>query len=831
MIRQWYIRQNLKNKLSIILITSILILIGVMGMYFDHFLRESHFEAAKQRIAYAFNRLTLNLSSFEYDLKKGVAFLGEDESVLASIELINAYQNKKNYNTVLLDEEKKNIAEQLLYRVKLSLNDDIALYDRNEELIAFVVKTKTGYALNFISYENGRPVLYTRLEQENDYRRRAFAEHRFIPYKHINYYTQKEVMHHATVTYHSSKEILKVKSHKSLFVGQETSPTAHIELSRYLGPSYFKDLSQDLNMEITGSAYSSRKSTSHLLLGPQEPLIKIVENGKNYLSSGTIRTRNGPFFISVSLDRSPLLSTLNKNRGVFITLILALTAVAVFLLRFLFNRSIAQPLQALMVQVDKIKHQDYSDTVVVHTGDELETISKNINQLARTIDERENALNVSQKQLEHLSNTDSLTNLPNRRLFNALLEHALHIARRNNQRIAVVFLDLDDFKQINDTMGHDVGDELLKAVARRLKESLRSSDTLARIGGDEFNILIEGIEQRTQIAPIIQKILDDFKEPFFCNDHQIRTTTSIGIALYPEDGEDIVTLTKHADLAMYKSKNMGRNAYSYFSQDLFDAIEKKTLIIHELKAAIDTHSGFYLLYQPKVSVYEPEKIAIEALIRWKNETLGTLTPDRFIPIAEESGLIIPIGRWVLEQACRDFIALSEQGYRFDHISVNVSSIQLQKSDMIATLGDLFATTQINPAQLELEITETYIATEQQKALTTLQSLREMGISLAIDDFGTGYSSMSYLQKLPVTRLKIDKSFVDDLPGSAESTAVAKAIIALAKTFSLSITAEGVETAEQLTFLAQEGCDEIQGYYYSKPLEIDRLKTFYTDYSR
>ncbi|MBN2870265.1 MAG: EAL domain-containing protein [Campylobacterales bacterium] len=822
---------NLKNKLSVILISSMVILVVVLGAYFDTFLRESYFETAKQRISYAFNRINLNLSELENDLTKGVAFIKDDEAMLASVELINAYQDKNNYDTVLLDEEKKQIAEQLLHRVKLSLNDTIALYDRNEELIAYVAKTDPGYSLHFVSYENGRPLFYSRLEDENDYCRDGLVELRRIPYKHVNYYTQKELMQSAMITYHSDNDVLIVTSHQSLFVGDKTSPTAHIELSRHLGPSYFRHLSQDLNMEIAGSTHPSPQSASHLMQGPKNPVIDIVENHQNYLSSGALHTRNGAYYIAVSLERSSLSSMLNKNRSVFVMLILALTAIAVFLLRFLFNRSIARPLQALMVQVDKIKRQDYSDTVVVRTGDELETISENINQLARTIDERENALSASQKQLEHLSNTDSLTNLPNRRLFNALLEHALQIARRNHQQIAVVFLDLDNFKQINDTMGHDVGDELLKAVSLRLKSSLRGSDTLARIGGDEFNILIEGIEERTQIAPIVQKILDDFKEPFFCNGHSIRTTTSIGIALYPEDGEDIVTLTKHADLAMYKSKNIGRNAYSYFSQDLFDAIEKKTLIIHELKAAIDAKNGFYLLYQPKVSVQEPEKMAIEALIRWKSETLGPLTPDRFIPIAEESGLIIPIGQWVLEQACRDFLTLSEQGYRFDHISVNVSSIQLQKSDMIATLGNLIAATQINPTQLELEITESYIATEQQKALTTLQALRDMGIRIAIDDFGTGYSSMSYLQKLPVTRLKIDKSFVDDLPGSAESTAVAKAIIALAKTFGLSITAEGVETAEQLAFLAQEGCDEIQGYYYSKPLEIGALKTFVTSFKR
>ena len=823
MMNTWYFRLGLKNKLSLILISSVVILIGVLGAYFDTFLRENHAEAAKERIFYAFHRISLNLSSIESDLQKGIAFIKDDEAMLASIDLINVYQDKNDYDAFLLDEEKKQMTEQLLYRVKLSLNDDIALYDHNEELISYVVKTPQGYLLNFISYENGHPYLYTRTEHENDYHRRPFNETLLLPYKHITYYTDNKVANLGTVTHHTTRDNrLIIKSHQNLIDDATQKFIAHIELSRHIGPAYFKELSEDLNMAITGKSGSAGQKTANLL---EKESVEITENGRNYFGTSAVPSQNGPYHITAALDKSSLTAILNENRQVFIALIALLSLIALSLLSFLFNRSIARPLQALMMQIERIRQQDYSTPLVIRTGDELETISKNVSELAQTIYERENALRSSQRQLEHLSNTDPLTGLPNRRLFNVLLEHALDLARRNHQRIAVIFLDLDDFKQINDTLGHDIGDELLKEVALRLKESLRSSDTLARIGGDEFNILIEGIEERTHIAGLVEKLLGAFKEPFLCNDRLIRTSTSIGIALYPEDGEDSVTLTKHADLAMYKSKSMGRNAYSYFSQDLFEAIEKKTRLLHALKTAVDFGNEFFLLYQPKISTRTPRTIAIEALIRWKNPTIGTVTPDRFIPIAEESGLIIPIGKWVLEQASRDFLSLKEEGFVFDHISVNVSSIQLQKSDMIATLAETIAKTGVDPQHLELEITESYIATEQQKALSTLQSLRDMGISLAIDDFGTGYSSMSYLQKLPVTRLKIDKSFVDDLPGSPEGTAVAKAIIALAKTFSLSITAEGVENAEQLAFLAQEGCDEIQGYFYSKPLTVGELKAF------
>ncbi|MGZ8546313.1 MAG: putative bifunctional diguanylate cyclase/phosphodiesterase [Sulfuricurvum sp.] len=811
---------HLTNKLSLILIASIVIMSGILQWYFNSFLQKKYDETVERQVTYAFNNFNSHRLLLEKALKKGVSFVQEDESFIASVDLINSYQDKNNYDAILLDEEKKKIAQQLLESVKLSLNTTIIAYDHNEELLAYVIQTAQGYQLNFISYQNGKPLLLSRHENQAQYVQKPFIENTLIPFKHI---TRHNASGGTDIIYQEFANTLIITAHKTFFDTSSHKQLVHIEMSYSMGNAYFQSLSTDLNMHFFGSVNPVYKSTSlalHTISSQSLP-----QNDKNYILSIAIETMTVPFYVVAMLDKSFLTATLHQNRQTFYVLIITLSIIILFLLRQFLNRLVARPLEKLMVQIQKIERRDYSNETIVRTDDELEKISKNLNSLAKTIDEREKSLLQSQQQLEDLSNTDPLTNLANRRLYYAHLEHALDVAHRNGSKTAVIFVDLDNFKEINDTLGHDIGDELLQQVAIRLKSTLRASDTLARIGGDEFNILVEGVEDTLQIAHVAQKILNAFAPSFLCHENIIYITASIGISFFPDDANDVVSVVKYADLALYKSKNSGRNTFNFFSKDLSTYIEERTQYIHALKAAIDANDEFYLLYQPKVSPSTGKTVGVEALIRWKSPTLGMVYPDRFISIAEESGLIIPIGAWVLMQGCQDFMKLVQDGCILEQISINVSSIQLQKSDMLETLRKTFEKTGIKPHQLEIEITETYIATEQERALSTLQSLRDMGISLAIDDFGTGYSSMSYLQKLPVTRLKIDKSFVDDLPDSAESVAVVKAIIALAKTFNLSLTAEGVETQGQLEFLKEQQCDEIQGFYYSKPLELEGLKQF------
>ena len=514
--------------------------------------------------------------------------------------------------------------------------------------------------------------------------------------------------------------------------------------------------------------------------------------------------------------------------------LLVIIPVSIFLVR-----TLTRPIERLQEGIKEIQSGSLGHQIKVSSSDEIAQLTRSFNRMstdlfefATAIQERENALKMSQKELEYLSTHDALTDLPNRRLFMLRLEHAIEHAKRRKTKIAVLFLDLDEFKQVNDTLGHDVGDHLLVEVSNRLLDTVRGSDTLARIGGDEFNILIEDVKQIRDVEVVVEKLLVDFKLPFVCDNHEISTTASIGVSLYPNDGEDMVTLIKNADLAMYQSKDEGRNNYSFFSRQLSEYIEERTTYINAMKNAINEEFGeFYLLYQPKISLQTGEVSGVEALARWRSPELGLVGPDVFIKIAEETNLIIPLGEWILNQAFRDYKSMQAGGCRYQKISINVSSVQLRNSDMIRTVKRAIRESGISPGQVELEITESYIVTDQEQALRTLQELRDMHLDIAIDDFGTGYSSMSYLQKLPVTRLKIDKSFVDELPDSKESTAIAKAIIALANTFGLHITAEGVETQQQLDYLKSIKCHEVQGYFYSKPLSYKEFVDFYCAHNR
>lgn len=818
---------NLSSKLSFLVIFGVFVSVGVLGFYFDGFLKETYLESTNKRMQHGFKRLSSDMTQVIKELKEGVSFVKSEEAILASIELINNYQDKEDYNAVLLDEEKKIIAQELLNKVKLSLNHEIALYDHNEELIAFVIERPEGYHLNFISYDKGRLLLYSKYEEDDCYE--PNADHSYLKgyFKHQSYYSP-DVADKGTVTYHLHAEHIAVRSHMSIFEERTEAILGHIEMSHLFTNAYFETLSNDLGLNISTSTGEGHAAYAHLLTeADMVKRLEIVQTETEYLAAAKLETRDGWFYYIVMLDKELLLKTLRQNRQQLLIIMSVVTLIVLLLLRFLFRKGLAAPLEHLMSQVSKIENYDYSPSELVRTGDELEMISRNVNQLSTTIQERERALTESQQELEYLSNHDSLTDLPNRRFFMLRLDHAIKQAKRHRNKLAVMFLDLDEFKHVNDTLGHDVGDRLLVEVSERLSRTVRASDTLARIGGDEFNILIEDIATVRDIEVVVEKILADFKIPFVCNDHEISTTASIGIALYPDDGTDTLTLIKHADLAMYQSKSEGRNNYSFFSSHLAEYIEERTTYINAMKASLNAScSEFHLLYQPKVSLHTGKISGMEALARWHSITLGFVRPDKFITMAEETNMIIPLGEWIMEQAFRDFMTLQREGCYLEKVSVNVSSVQLLNSDMVRTVKRAIQHTGIKPQQVELEITESYIASHEEKVLETLQEFRKMKVDLAIDDFGTGYSSMSYLQKLPVTRLKIDKSFVDELPGSDESIAIARAIIALAKTFNLAITAEGVEKENQLDFLGIAGCDEVQGYFYAKPLTLEAFEEYY-----
>jgi diguanylate cyclase (GGDEF)-like protein len=818
---------SLMARLSVLVTFAVLLVLTVLGFYFDGFLKDRFLDDTQQRMQRGYQRLAYNLKEIERELRDGISFIKTDEKFIASIDLINNYQDKNNYNASLIDEEKKSVAVELLSRVKLSFNSDIALYDQHGELIAYVVKDEGGYQLNFFSYEGGAQKLYRRYEQHTVYSPGQLPQPGGnIALLHTNYYSDGQLQRGSVITYHRLGENVVIKSHQSIFQGNTGKVIAHIEMSNILNKEYFARMSRDIDLDVKPSFDAQYQVKASLLNEDWDvPALSILQNDLEYLGVLGKGLNQGAVYFIARLDKSVLNGVLNDSRRQLFLLLILVAVATLLLMRFVIRRSIEVPLAGLMGQIRKIEKQDYSSSVPLDTGDELQDISQSVNQLAFAVQEREQLLQQARNEQEYLSNHDALTGLPNRRYFSRRLQQALDRAKSKHAQMAILFLDLDQFKLVNDTLGHDVGDLLLAEVAKRLQPYGETGLTLARIGGDEFNVLFEDVLDVKELKVSVEKFLTLFQEPFDCAGLALNISASIGVALYPKDGEDSVTLIKHADLAMYKSKDKGRNNYSFYSDDLAEFIQKRADMTHAMKLAIDAGDQFELYYQPKISTVTHRITSVEALIRWDRPGYGKVSPVHFIPLAEETGLIVPIGKWVLEQGCRDFVALQREGIVLEHVSLNVSNVQLRNDDMMAVLRNVIEMSGISAHQIELEITESYIANDVNQAIAVLQSLRDMGICLAIDDFGTGYSSMSYLKKLPVTRIKIDKSFVDGLPHNKDSVTLTRAVVALAKNFGLSITAEGVEQEEQLKFLEHELCDEIQGYYYAKPMPLSDLRVY------
>ncbi|MDJ0962130.1 MAG: EAL domain-containing protein [Acidimicrobiia bacterium] len=428
-----------------------------------------------------------------------------------------------------------------------------------------------------------------------------------------------------------------------------------------------------------------------------------------------------------------------------------------------------------------------------------------------------------QRKLSYLARFDPLTGLINRFLFGDRLTNAISRARRDGGIVSLMFLDLDEFKAVNDRFGHSVGDELLKQVAQRLVASVRESDSVARLGGDEFTVVLEGNHRVEDAGHVATKILNAMREPFRVGNHDLRVTTSIGIALYPVDGQSAQELLRDADIAMYSAKAAGKNTYQYFTPELREKTSERLHLIDGLRRAVEAQRELDLLYQPKIDTETNEIIGVEALVRWNHPELGLILPDRFVPVAEETDLILPIGDWVLEEACRQMRSWQMVGLDFT-MSVNVSSRQLKRGDLVESVAHALDSTGLPPALLEIELTEGTLVEDTKLAAQTLEQLRAMGVRVSIDDFGTGYSSLSYLKRLPIDCLKIDRSFIRDITVNEDAAALSAAIVGLAQSLRLDVVAEGVETNEQLTVLEELGCTTMQGFLFARPLPADQIRS-------
>jgi len=486
-----------------------------------------------------------------------------------------------------------------------------------------------------------------------------------------------------------------------------------------------------------------------------------------------------------------------------------IAAAVLLMLGALFAYGSARRWQAVIVRSNKALNQRTAELAELN------------NQLDNKVSERTKELNESVRQhkltaehAEFLAFNDSLTLLPNRSMFSKLLNNAVRLAQGDGKQLAVLFVDLDRFKNVNDTLGHEAGDMLLQEMAARLKSCLRASDCIARLGGDEFVLMAPSLCGTEQLRVLAQKILATVARPFKLRDHEFHVTASVGISVYPLDGEDERALMKNADIAMYQAKEEGKNTFAFYSAQINTHSLERLAFESSLRRAL-AGQQFRVHYQPKVDCRTRQVTGVEALLRWNHPDLGPVPPSKFIPVAEENGLIVDIGRWVLKTACQQQVSWCDMGLPPVRMAVNLSARQFYDEVLLSDVRSILAETGVDPAFLELEITESMLMRDVDKATEALWAFKNLGIRLSLDDFGTGYSSLSNLKRFPIDTIKVDRSFVRELPSNEEDKAITDAVIAMGKTLNMTVVAEGVETREQMEFLTDHACDEMQGFYFSK----------------
>ncbi|KAB2951033.1 EAL domain-containing protein [Heliorestis acidaminivorans] len=580
----------------------------------------------------------------------------------------------------------------------------------------------------------------------------------------------------------------------------------------------FNDALQKVSSELSGTGLSQRQ---------------IYE-----LRNALIHTRNAENIYISMVEYSQNLAESHYQDGkklsdlslTITALIVIVSLISAFLLGLVLNRIVTRPLQKVLEAVEKVERGQLADVkpLPVRSADEIGKLSKGFNEMTIALQNNLRKLNEYSQAMLHQAYHDALTELPNRRRFQERLEELLEECKRNNERMAVLFIDLDQFKEINDSLGHSAGDKLLKAVSKRLASKLQSIDLFARIGGDEFTVIIAGTESESDAGIIALLIQEELNKPFQVHEHIFNISSSIGISMYPNDGEDIESLLRAADTAMYQAKRSGRNRFQFYSATMHEETRERRYIEKELQQAIE-QEGLSLAYQPKSDMECRRIVGIEALVRWNHPELGWISPAKFIPIAEESGLIYPLGQWMLRSACAQNKAWQDAGFEPIRMAVNLSPYEFRQENIVEKVQQILQDTELDPQWLEIEITESSLLDHTENTMKTLEQLKSFGIHIAMDDFGTGYSSLAYLNHFPIDTLKIDKTFIDQIASNVKDAKLVDAIIGIANTMDLIVVAEGVETYEQLKLLEFFGCHQIQGYLFSRPVPADAFEELLNKY--
>jgi diguanylate cyclase (GGDEF)-like protein len=718
--------------------------------------------------------------------------------------MIESYQNQKNYNTLFIDEEKKLLNSTLLDQTRLMLMDRSVVYLNDGTLLSYLAKQENNlYALYFTAFRKGALTCLSKLSSERDYKAKTCDSVKEMLHQH-----ERDHIDAQYKLYDGHELWLELHG----VVESAPNKVAHIDMHKNICKG-LENMAHGLGVEI--EITSEYKGISKLY-GNEASEVYVSEEPTRYSSALQLK---GGVYVVVSQKRAQVLTYLFEEHLLeFLLIVLMVMVAMVYALRSIYEHLLIRPLSQLMRQILKVKHQDYSECRLINTADELEDISASINELSKMVYERERRLN-------YLANHDTLTKIYNRRYFSLELDKI----NFSSEEKALLFLDLDNFKVVNDTLGHSAGDSLLIDIASKISRILDKENTIfARVGGDEFAILTPydegGIER------LIEKIFAIFTHTMTLEDSKVNITCSIGIAIYPKDSIYPKEILRYADMALYTIKDSGKNGYIYYSDTMMDEVAQKNHILDALKESLEYSKGdFRMVYQPKISAKTQKPTALEALVRWNHNSYGLIFPNVFISLAEESGYIIDIGRIIIHKSLEDFKRLLDGGYKLQNISINLSPIQIEKDEALIDFIDrTIKEFGLNPQMVEFELTENVLALKSKDTIKTLTRLTDLGVSLSIDDFGTGYSSISYVKDFPMSKLKIDKSFIDNLNAKASDKKLIKIIIELAKTFGLSVTAEGVEDKRQASVLIGLGCDELQGFYYSKPLNFGELMLYFDD---
>ena len=504
--------------------------------------------------------------------------------------------------------------------------------------------------------------------------------------------------------------------------------------------------------------------------------------------------------------------------------------VAIFVtskLRESLQKSILQPIYKLdEVTTEIIKTKNLKQEIPAFNSDEIGDLAKNFQLMISDLNSYHQELNKKTDDLFYQANYDTLTHLPNRALFQDRLKQSIYKSSRNNEKFALFFIDLDQFKEVNDTFGHEYGDKLLVKVAQRLSSILTEDDTLARLGGDEFIIIMNNLKELHGVSVLAQKVLDILEVPIDVEGEEIFISSSIGISLFPQDSKDEKELLKNADIAMYRAKHDGRATYHFYAQEMTQEVLMRADMQRRIRYALQEHE-FIVYYQPQYNIQEEKLIGLEALVRWEDKKKGIVLPGEFIAYAEEFGMVVAINRQVMRMAMKQAKVWDTKGLYFGRLSINISIEQVEDKNFVSLVQSLLHETNCNPNWITLELTEGQIMKNPKRAITILEQLNSLGILIAVDDFGTGYSSLAYLKHLPISELKIDRAFIMDISEDEDDKAIVNAIIAIAKSLKLDLIAEGVETDEQKEFLLSQGCNKIQGYLYARPMPADKIDKMLT----